>query len=402
MPYVAVHHPDKCRRCGVCGEIVDCPGAAEMICIGCGACVLSCPHQALELVEEPRKRRVTIEVNGDLAWVPERVSVKEALQEAGFPVASSPAEAGLFAPCEVGGCGSCAVEVDGVVRLACRTAVRNGMRVRTELPEGYIPRRIVMNFSPHGAGGVGTPWQVKREHGYLEVVCFTAGCNFRCPQCQNWLVAYRGRGEAITPQQAARQLTWARRQYRLNRMAVSGGESTLNRPWLIQFVAALRRLNPDPEAHFHVDTNGSLLSHDYVDELVDAGMTDIGIDLKGLETDTFMRITGLTDRALVEQYRETAWEAVRYLVTSYADRVFTGVGIPYNQDFISVEEVHRMGLKLLAITPSVQVSLLNYRPEFRSNIVMPSDSEMASVREVLRDVGLETVLAQTTRGNIGP
>jgi len=259
-----------------------------------------------------------------------------------------------------------------------------------------------MNYSPHGAGGVGTPWEVKREHGYLEVVCFTAGCNLRCPQCQNWLVAYRGRGEAITPHQAARQLTWQRQQYRLNRMAISGGESTLNRPWLTQFVAALRQLNPDPEAHFHVDTNGSLLSHDYIDELVDAGMTDIGIDLKGLETDTFMRITGLTDRALVEKYSETAWEAVRYLVTTYADRVFTGVGIPYNQAFISVEEISRMGLKLLDISPSVQVSLLNYRPEFRSSIVMPSDSEMASIREVLRDTGLETVLAQTTRGNIGP
>ena len=78
MPYVAVHDPGKCTRCGACAEVVACPGAEELICIGCGACVLVCPNQALQLVEEPRQRRVAIEINGELALVPERISVKEA------------------------------------------------------------------------------------------------------------------------------------------------------------------------------------------------------------------------------------------------------------------------------------------------------------------------------------
>ena len=403
MPYVAVHHQEKCRQCGACGEMVACPGAEELICIGCGACVLACPHQALELVEALREKEVTIEINGKSTAVPEQISVKDALIEAGYQLAVSHREPGLFAPCEVGGCGSCAVEIDGVVKLACRTMVREGMRIGTELPEGYVPRRIVVNFQGHSMGGVGTPRQSQGNNGfYLEAVCFTGGCNLRCPHCQNWPITYLGQGEALTPQEAALRLTMIREELELNRMTVSGGESTLNRHWLTMFLREMKTLNPDPDARFHIDTNGSLLIPDYLDELIDAGMTDIGIDLKALETDTFMRITGLSDRNLAQNYKETAWEAVRYLIHNYPEKVFVGVGIPYNRGFTSPSEISRMGQRLFEIAPSLQVTVLNYRREFRSNIVKPKDMEMMVIRDILRDMGLKTVIVQTTAGNIGP
>ncbi|QCQ22297.1 radical SAM protein [Desulfoglaeba alkanexedens] len=402
VSYIAIHHPEKCVQCGACIEIVACPGADKGICLGCGACVLACPNQALELVEQRRESEVTIEVDGRLAGVPARITVKEALAGLGYPVSSIPGEPGLFAPCMVGGCGSCAVEVDSEVRLACRTEVAEGMRIRTRLPEGYIPKRLVMGFNGHPAGGVGTPWQIKGKSSFIEVVCFTAGCNFRCPQCQNWLIAYRGKGDPLTPQEAARKLTQERKNLKLNRMTISGGECTLNRPWLVQFIRELKVLNPDPEAHFHVDTNGSLLTHDYIDELVEAGMTDIGIDLKALEISTFMRITGLTDQEQANKYKEIAWEAVSYIIHKYSGKVFLGVGIPYNKELNSIVEVSRIGERLGQIDPSIQVNVLNYSPEFRSRITPPSDKEMEAVGNALREVGLKTVLCQTARGIIGP
>ena len=70
----------------------------------------------------------------------------------------------------------------------------------------------------------------------------------------------------MTPGEAAQRLTKMRRKIGVNRLLISGGECTLNRPWLTQFVTELRELNPDPEARFHIDTNGSLLTHDYLDE----------------------------------------------------------------------------------------------------------------------------------------
>ncbi|MCE8425493.1 MAG: hypothetical protein J5U17_06915, partial [Candidatus Methanoperedens sp.] len=54
--------------------------------------------------------------------------------------------------------------------------------------------------------------------------------------------------------------------------------------------------DPDNNARFHVDTNGSILTPDYLDELVEAVMTDIGIDLKSLELDTFSHITEVNNR----------------------------------------------------------------------------------------------------------
>ena len=402
--YVAQHNPEKCRECGWCSEIVACPGADELICIGCGACVLACPNQALELVEEPREKEVTIEVDGKMLQVPERISIKAALAELGYQIGSSPDEEGLFAPCGVGACWACAVEVDGEVRPACVTAIKEGMRIKTEVPQDYTPRRLVLGFMGHETGGVGTPWQVRcSPQPSVEAVCLAAGCNFRCPQCYNWSFTYQGKGDPLTPHQAAGKLSRERKTHMVDRMLISGGECTLNRPWLVQFIKELKALNPDPEARFHVQTNGSLLTHDYIDELVDAGMTDIGIDLKGMETDTFMRITGLKDRYIAEKYRDTAWEAVRYIVESYRDKVFIGVGIPYNGELIPPAEVVRIGKRLCSIDPSVQVGVLRYRADYRSHISPPSDAEMERIRDILNEeVGLETVLAWTEYGEIGP
>jgi pyruvate formate lyase activating enzyme len=400
MPYVADYNVDRCLDCGSCRQLVPCPGGEG--CIGCGACALLCPNEAIEMVEEPREKEIQIEVNGKGGLVPERISVREALELLGYPVASGLGEERIFAPCRVGGCWSCIVEVDGLAKQACVTPVKEGVRVKTSLPTSYIPRRIVHGFMSHTVGGVGTPWHLKGER-YIEVACFAAGCNFRCPQCQNWTTTYCGKGEALAPGKAAEEMTRTRKRFGVNRMAISGGECTLNRPWLIGYLRDLRRLNSDKEARLHVDTNGSLLTFDYVDELVEAGMTDIGIDLKALELDTFMRITGLRNKELAAKHKETAWNACKYIFKHYNGRIFLGIGIPYNKDLVSLEEIGKIGIRIRhEIDPSVQVCALDYRPEFRSKISRPAYEEMKRVHDLLREVGLTTVICQTPHGHIGP
>jgi pyruvate formate lyase activating enzyme len=348
-------------------------------------------------------KKVSIEVDGKRVKVRDRITVKKALEISGYKITKYPEKGSLFAPCEVGGCWSCAVEVNDELKPACVTPIKEGLRIRTKLPGDYIPKRIVCGFNGHLVGGVGTPWWLKSGHRYIEVACFASGCNFRCPQCQNWEIAFKGKGNVLTPKEAAELMTAARKKFRVDRMAISGGESTLNRKWLVEYVKELKRLNPDQRARIHVDTNASILTEDYIDELVEAGMTDVGPDLKGYYIETFMRITAIEDKGLAERYLYTAWNAVRYLTDRYKDRVFIGIGIPYNKKLISDQEIALIGEKLYEIDPEIQVCVLDYRPEFkRHDLVKPNYDEMVEIHKILRGKGLKTVMCQTEHGHIGP
>jgi pyruvate formate lyase activating enzyme len=346
---------------------------------------------------------VSIQINGQSHNVPAGITVNKALEWCGIKVTKFPEKDALFAPCEMGGCWSCAVLINETLIPACKIPVRDGLRIVPLSTNSHPSKRIIHGFTGHSVGGVGTPWRLKGAQTYIEVACFAAGCNLRCPQCQNWDITYDGKSRAITPSEAAERLTTARHQFGVDRMAISGGESTLNRAWLIEYVRALKRLNPDADARIHIDTNGSILTTDYIDELVDAGMTDIGIDLKGCTIDTFRKITAVRDRALAERYLSTAWRATKYLAEHCKETVFTGVGIPYNATLISLDEIGRIGKKINEIDPYLQVCALDYRPEFeRLDLQKPSYKEMVNVHNVLKEAGLKTVICQTARGHIGP
>jgi len=379
----------------------------ETLCVDCGVCHSACPNRVVHRKRDvfPRKN-VTITVDDERFSVPERITIKRALELLGLEFGKFLGEAKIFAPCELGGCYACVLLVNGEPKPACVTPVRNGMSISLSLPEDFVPVRRVSGYQPHAVGGVGTPWWLKKKGGYryVEVACFAHGCNLRCPQCQNYTVTYDNVTSTSTPLEAATILTAQRHHYSVNRMAVSGGEATLNRPWLTRFFRELRRLNPDSQARLHLDTNATILTPDYVDELIEAGVTDIGPDIKGLKTETFMRITGITNKRLAERYLRNEWEITKYMVDNYyPKRVFLGIGIPYNPELITLEEIREMGEKIASMNPEVQVCLLDYFPAFRrTDMNRPTVTEMKKAREALISAGLKTVLAQTAVGHIGP
>ena len=395
MPCIAQRDQNLCIFCGACRNSVTCPGGEVFSpdCIGCGACRLACPGSAIELIEDRGRRKdICIRVNGMIFSVPEKITLKAALLHAGI---SFPHEE---RHCGVGGCWCCAVLADGNAVPACITCVREGMVIDTET---YIePGRVVTGFGPHMVGGVGTPVSIRNYSSPIEVACFTHGCNLRCPQCQNHIMAFTG-GLEMKPKEAAVMLSNMRRIFRVHRMAFSGGECTLNRPWLIQAIGELKKLNHDEKSRIHVDTNGSLLTEDYLDELVGAGMTDAGIDLKGTRPATFQRVTGIRDAELARSYLENAWNSVKYLVENHP-HVFVGTGIPYNRALISKEEVLELGERLARISKTVQVCVLDYRPAFRLKLEQPAVEEMIEIKKILNSAGLENVFVQTSRGHIGP
>jgi pyruvate formate lyase activating enzyme len=184
-------------------------------------------------------------------------------------------------------------------------------------------------------------------------------------------------------------------------MAISGGEATLNRPWLIQYFQALKALNPDPQARLHLDSNGTLLTPDYLNELIlEAGVTDIGVEPKAVAVATFQRFTGITDTALAGRYLDTAWRAVEHIAATYPDHVFLGVGMPYNRELVDLDDVEAFGRQLAGVDPDVQLCVLDYFPTFRRQALRrPQPSEMLGVKRILEGTGLRTVVVQTAVGH---
>lgn len=398
-----VRNPELCTNCQFCTTVVSCPSPQR--CIGCGSCYLACPYEAIEPIKDDSPRKmIRIYVDGKEFHVPEFITVKKALELVGFTFTKFPEKDKFFSPCETGGCYACAMIIDGELKPTCHTPVRDRMTIITNV-SSREPLRIVEGFQPHPVGGVGTPWWVKRKGYYIEVACFAAGCNLRCPQCQNYHVTYDSSTPPMTPKEAAKTLTYYRRKYGVDRMAISGGKPTLNRRWLIEFFRELKQLNPDKKARLHLDTNTTLLTPDYIDELIEAGVTDIGADLKALRIETFMLITGITDKNLAKKYLETSWKAVKYIVDNYyPDKVFLGIGIPYNKAFYpTLDEMYEIGRKIAELDPNIQVVVLDYRPEFRRrDIEYPTVEEMLRVKKILEDAGLNVVIVQTRIGHVGP
>ena len=388
--YVAFRN-DNCIQCGFCEQYIDCSLKTDG-CIGCGACVVACPQAARELRARPANQPVTgAEDRNLIDFVvddePQRlqgpISVAKALEQLGIG-----AQAGASGPeshkadCQTGGCWNCAILIDGVLTRSCITPLRSGMQIETNphVIRQVMPKRVVTLMRPE-------------PHRHPSI--FTHGCNYRCDLCHNWDLTFSSTARALTPAETVAQLML--RPEKDQWIGISGGEPTLNRQWLVNTVQTIRQTAP--ESHIQLDTNASVLTPDYLDELIEAGVTDISPDFKAFRIDTFMKISGVQKIADAQRYMQTVWKAICHLHANYVDRVFMAVSIPCHPNIHSKSELQSMGAALAALNPEIPVTLTELQPAFRNRDWPHLNRPMMELAaDLLEGEGLKRVMIQGGEG----
>jgi len=377
--FVAVRD-ENCLQCGFCEDYIDCP-RAESGCIGCGACIKGCPQGSRRLALRPNQSpQIRCTVNGMLCTTENAASVQDLLNELDEKDGKRDAAKGgnHSTLCGTGGCWSCAVVVDGVLARSCVTPLRQGMEIETteEALRKIEPKRIVT---------------IMRPYPHRHPTIFVHGCNYHCGSCHNWDMTFASRGRALTPREAVSLLRLDRQEDYW--VGISGGEPTLNRRWLVETVREIRKSGED--LRIQLDTNASLLTPDFIDELAQAGVSDISPDIKALHPEAFMRLSGINSKETAQQYLDTSWNAVRYLYRSYRGRIFTAVSLPFYPGIHSFQELREAAQALAEIDPDMPVTLIEYQPAFRSrDWSFISAEEMEEARRTLESSGLRRVIVQ--------
>jgi len=82
--------------------------------------------------------------------------------------------------------------------------------------------------------------------------------------------------------------------------------------------------------------------------------------------------------------------------------VYIGIGLVYNKESVTLDEIAKAGEKIASINPHLQVTVLDYLPVFRRTLKRPSPTEMVKVKKILENAGLKTVIVQISIGHVGP
>jgi pyruvate formate lyase activating enzyme len=97
----------------------------------------------------------------------------------------------------------------------------------------------------------------------------------------------------------------------LEEVVITGGEPTLDRPYLVELISRLK----DSVAWIVLDTHGYFLDAAYLQELIRAGLREVMFDLKAWDEQLHEWYTGYSNRPILANIR-TAYGKVKLVVST--------------------------------------------------------------------------------------
>lgn len=189
---------------------------------------------------------------------------------------------------------------------------------------------------------------------------FMAGCNYKCVGCQNWTISqYPDNGTPIRgyidPAELAEECvaalnSRAGRAMGADRMFFSGGEATVNLPYIEKVVEEARKIDPAVKVNF--DTNGFMTEESL--RRVLGFTTSVTFDIKAFTEETHRALTGCPSAPVLRNAKTLGREAPAK-VWEYRILVIPGM---------NEGEIEPISGFIAGIDPSLPVNFLAFRPNF--------------------------------------
>lgn len=140
-----------------------------------------------------------------------------------------------------------------------------------------------------------------------------SGCNFKCKGC--FSIARDTVGEPMTAEQLTSLVKKSSSEYYgatpLEEAVITGGEPTLNKRYLVDLVSQLKEF----VGWIVLDTNGCFLDAAYLDELIEAGLSEVMFDLKVWDEKLHEWYTGHSNKRILENIRN-AYGKIKLVVNT--------------------------------------------------------------------------------------